>query len=62
MSFLDRRRAKPSPAQLRAAQEEARRQVALAVSVAEKKARKEAEADLAAILADADITIPDVDA
>lgn len=41
MGFLDKRRSKLSPSEQRAAQEEVRRQIALAVSIAKRKAEAE---------------------
>lgn len=41
MNPLSKRRAKPDPAEVRKAQEEARRQIALAVSIAEKRTQAE---------------------
>lgn len=41
MNLYLKRRAKPDPAEVRKAQEEVRRQIALAVSIAEKKTQAE---------------------
>ena len=41
MSFLDRRRAKLSPAQQRAIEAETRRQIAVAINLAKRKAEQE---------------------
>lgn len=46
MNPLAKRRAQSNPAEQRKAQEEARRQTALAVSVAEKKARQETQQEV----------------
>ncbi|WP_189523688.1 MULTISPECIES: hypothetical protein [unclassified Mesorhizobium] len=46
MNPLAKRRATLSPAEQRQAQEEARRQIALAVSIAEKKARQETQQEV----------------
>lgn len=46
MNPLAKRRAQLSPAEQRKAQEEARRQIALAISIAEKKAREEAQQEV----------------
>jgi hypothetical protein len=46
MNPLARRRAKPDPAEQRKAQEEVRRQIALAVSLAEKKAKEETQQEV----------------
>lgn len=46
MNPLARRRAKPDLAEMRKAQEEARRQIALAVSLAEKKAKEETQQEV----------------
>lgn len=51
MNSLSRRRTQPDPAEQRKAQEEARRQIALAVSIAEKKARQETQAEVLEALA-----------
>ncbi|RWL19747.1 MAG: hypothetical protein EOR57_14230 [Mesorhizobium sp.] len=43
-SFLDKRRSKLSPSEQRAAQEEVRRQIAVAVSVTKRKTKAEVQA------------------
>lgn len=53
-SFLDKRRSKLSPAAARAAQQEARRQIAVAASVARRKTQAEVLAALAMVLAKAE--------
>ncbi|PAQ00923.1 hypothetical protein LRP31_25535 [Mesorhizobium mediterraneum] len=50
MNFLDKRRAKLSPSQQRAAQEEVRRQIALAESIAARKAAAKVQAEVLAAL------------
>lgn len=50
MNLYLKRRAKPDPAEQRKAQEEVRRQIALAVSIAENKAEAKAQADVLAAL------------
>ncbi|TIP85190.1 MAG: hypothetical protein E5X58_34935 [Mesorhizobium sp.] len=44
MGFLDKRRSKLSPSEQRAAQEEVRRQIAVAVSVTKRKTKAEVQA------------------
>lgn len=44
-SFLDKRRSKLSPSEQRAAQEEVRREIALAVSIAKRKAEAELQTE-----------------
>lgn len=46
MNPLAKRRAQLSPAEQRKAQEEARRQIALAVSIAERKAKQETQQEV----------------
>ncbi|PAQ09546.1 hypothetical protein [Mesorhizobium temperatum] len=45
-SFLDKRRSKLSPSEQRAAQEEVRRQIAVAVSVAKRKTEAKVKAEV----------------
>ncbi len=52
MNLVERRRAKVDPAKQRAAEAEARRQIALAVSLAEKKVTQQMEAALTEAEAD----------
>ncbi|RWN31767.1 hypothetical protein [Mesorhizobium sp.] len=51
MGFLDKRRSKLSPSEQRAAQEEVRRQIAVAVSVARRKTEAEVQAEVLEALA-----------
>lgn len=51
MGFLDKRRSKLPPATVRAMQEETRRQIAVAVSMAKQQARAEAQAEVLEALA-----------
>lgn len=50
MNPLARRRNQPDPAEQRKAQEEVRRQIALAVSIAEKKAKEETQQEVLSAL------------
>ncbi|WP_287106430.1 hypothetical protein [Mesorhizobium sp.] len=54
MGFLDKRRSKRQPAEIRAAQQEARRQIAVAGSAAKGKTQAEVLAALAVVLAKSD--------
>lgn len=51
VNFLDKRRSKLSPSEQRAAQEEVRRQIAVAVSVAKRKTEAEVQAEVLEALA-----------
>lgn len=54
MNFLDKRRSKSKPAEIRAAQQEARRHIAVAGSAAKRKTQREVLAALAVVLAKSD--------
>lgn len=51
MNLVQKRRAKPDPAKQRAEQEEVRRQIALAETIAARKARAETQAEVLEALA-----------
>lgn len=51
MNYLDKRRSTVTPAAAKAMEAETRRQIALAVSLADKKARAEVQAEILAALA-----------
>ncbi|WP_164898571.1 hypothetical protein [Mesorhizobium sp. M7A.F.Ca.MR.362.00.0.0] len=51
MNLIQKRRTKTDPAQQRKAQEEVRRQIAVAVSVAEKRTQAETQAEVLQALA-----------